>query len=214
VNSPAHHGNEFDIGLLGHHCWLELANGERIELPVNRWTGGSFEGDELLLTSCCGPTLDIGCGPGRLTAALAGRGVVSLGVDTSRTAVKLTRRRGGIALHRNVFDRLPDEGRWHHTLLADGNIGIGGDPVALLRRVAELLARDGSALIELDPPGRGVRRARVRLRSHPGGRPGDPWFTWAWVGADAIAEIGQKAAMRIVWTASRGDRWFAELVRS
>lgn len=156
-------GHEFDTGLLGHHCWLELANGERVELPVDRWTDDSCDGDEVLLGPCHGPTLDIGCGPGRLVAALTRRGVLSLGVDSSRTAVRLTRQRGAIALHRNVFDRLPAEGRWRHVLLADGNIGIGGDPIALLRRVAELLAFDGNALIELDPPGCGLRNERVRL---------------------------------------------------
>ena len=33
---------------------------------------------------------------------------------------------------------LPGEGRWHHVPLADGNIGIGGDPVPLQRRFVEL----------------------------------------------------------------------------
>ena len=32
-------------------------------------------------------------------------------------------------LRRDLFAPLPGEGRWHHVLLADGNIGIGGDPV-------------------------------------------------------------------------------------
>jgi SAM-dependent methyltransferase len=208
-------GNEFDTGLLGLHCWLELADGERIELPVDRWTDDSCDGDELLLAACQGPTLDIGCGPGRLAAALAERGVRSLGIDSSRVAVRLTRNRGAIALHRSVFDRLPDEGRWRHVLLADGNIGIGGDPAALLRRVTELLAPDGSALIELDPPGRGLRHERVRLLSHSTeARTGRSWFAWAWVGVDGIADLAAQAALRVEWTARRGHRWYAELVRS
>jgi SAM-dependent methyltransferase len=207
-------GDEFDTGLLGHHCWLELANGERIELPVYRWTDDSCDGDELLLAACQGPTLDIGCGPGRLAAALAERGVDSLGIDSSRVAVRLARERGAIALHRNVFDRLPGEGRWRHVLLADGNIGIGGDPAALLRRVTELLALEGAALIELDPPGCGLRHERVRLLSQSAGeRPGGSWFAWAWVGVDVIADLAAQAALRVEWTARRGNRWFAELVR-
>ncbi|MDT7728634.1 MAG: hypothetical protein QOI21_5210 [Actinomycetota bacterium] len=205
-------GNEFHAGLLGHHCWLELANGKRIELPVDRWTDDSCDGDELLLAPCQGPTLDIGCGPGRLATALAERGIASIGVDSSRTAVDLTRRRGAIALHRSVFDRLPGEGRWRHVLLADGNIGIGGDPVALLRRVAELLAADGSALVELDPPGRGLRQERVRLAD--GKQPDGSWFTWAWVGADVITDLAAQAALRVEWMARRGHRWFAALVHS
>ncbi|WP_372663132.1 methyltransferase domain-containing protein [Amycolatopsis kentuckyensis] len=203
-------GNEFDRGLLGHRCWLELANGERVELPVERWTAPS-DGDEVLLDACGGPTLDIGCGPGRLTAALAGRGVVALGVDSSRTAVRLTRRRGGSALHRNVFDRVPGEGRWRHALLADGNIGIGGDPVVLLRRAAQLIAADGDVLVELEPPGRGLRRERVRLRP---GHAEVAWFTWAWVGVDAIAEVAARAGLRVGWTTRHGHRWFTRLERS
>src|SRR5205823_3839070 len=58
MTAPASTGSEFDHGLLGHHCWLELANGERIELPVERWAAPS-EGDEVLLDACSGPTLDI-----------------------------------------------------------------------------------------------------------------------------------------------------------
>jgi SAM-dependent methyltransferase len=208
-------GNEFDTGLLGHHCWLELANGDRVELPVERWADGSCEGDELMLAPCSGPTIDIGCGPGRLAAALTERGVISLGIDISRTAVRLSRQRGAIALHRDVFERLPGEARWRHALLADGNIGIGGDPVKLLRRVRELIASDGGAVVELDPPGCGLRHERVRLRSHLGEEPaGGSWFTWAWVGVDVIADIAEQAALRVDWTAHRGHRWFAHLVHA
>ncbi|MFJ1760336.1 methyltransferase domain-containing protein [Amycolatopsis sp. NPDC088138] len=207
MTAPASTGNEFDHGLLGHHCWLELPNGERIELPVERWAQAS-DGDDVLLDACTGPTLDIGCGPGRLTAALAERGVVALGVDSSRTAVRLTRRRGGSALHRNVFDHVPGEGRWQHVLLADGNIGIGGDPTTLLRRAAELIAADGDVLVELDPPGGGLRHERVRLRP---GHADVAWFTWAWVGADAVAEVANRAGLHVDRTIRHGHRWFARL---
>ncbi len=52
---------------------------------------------------------------------------------------ELARSCGALALHRDVFATVPgtgDGGRG--SLLADGNIGIGGDPDALLSRVAEL----------------------------------------------------------------------------
>jgi SAM-dependent methyltransferase len=209
MTAPVSTGHEFDRGLLGHRCWLELANGERIELAVERWAEPS-DGDDVLLDACSGPTLDLGCGPGRLTAALAGRGVVALGVDSSRTAVGLTRRRGGSALQRNIFDRLPGEGRWRHALLADGNIGIGGDPVALLRRTARLIASDGDVLVELEPPGQGLRHERVRLRP---GHADVAWFTWAWVGVEAIAGVAARAGLRVDWTTRRGHRWFARLER-
>ncbi|MDS0137758.1 MULTISPECIES: class I SAM-dependent methyltransferase [unclassified Amycolatopsis] len=210
MTAPASAGHEFDLGLLGHRCWLELANGERMELAVERWAETS-EGDDVLLDACSGPTIDLGCGPGRLTAALAARGVVVLGVDSSRTAVGLTRRRGGSALKRNIFDRLPGEGRWRHALLADGNIGIGGDPVTLLRRTARLIAPDGDVLVELEPPGRGLRHERVRLRP---GHADVAWFTWAWVGVDAIAGVAARAGLCVDRTTRHGHRWFARLERA
>jgi SAM-dependent methyltransferase len=207
-------GTEFDRALLGHPCWLESQAGERIPLPVQRWRRPPGEGDEFLLSRCTGPTLDIGCGPGRLTIALAQRGVAALGIDTSATAIRLTRRHGAIALHRNVFDRLPGEGRWRHVLLADGNIGIGGDPITLLRRTAQLIGDRGTALLELDAPGRGLRSEHVRLREHrddPG--PRDSWFAWAWLGLDALEAVAGAAALRVRRTAECGGRWFAELGR-
>ena len=202
---------EFDPGLLGEHCWLECANGERVMLPVTRWRDDPNSADELLLTACVGPTLDVGCGPGRLVDALVQRGVIALGVDVSPVAVELTMARGAPALCRDVFDRIPGEGRWRHVLLADGNIGIGGDPVALLRRVRELLRPGGSVLTELDPPGTGLRRQQVRLSSvdSSGG-----WFDWARVGPDGLDRTATEAGLDIQWLNERGGRWFAELQRS
>ena len=201
---------EFDPGLLGEHCWLECANGERVMLPVTRWQELDSS-DELLLAACLGPTLDVGCGPGRLVEALTRRGVIALGVDVSPVAVDLTKARGAPALCRDVFDRIPGEGRWRHVLLADGNIGIGGDPVALLRRARELLRPGGSVVTELDPPGTGLRRQQVRLSSvdSSGG-----WFDWARVGPDGLERTAGAAGMDIRWLNERGGRWFAELQRS
>ncbi|GAB2956278.1 class I SAM-dependent methyltransferase [Amycolatopsis acidiphila] len=193
----------FDTALLAHTCVLELANGERIELPARRWAADPGRGDELMLARCTGPTLDIGCGPGRLTSELTARGVSSLGIDVSRTAVRLTRTRGGSALRRDVFDRVPGEGRWQHALLADGNIGIGGDPVRLLRRVRELLAPDGRVLIEVEP-GRQFRRGHVRVGN-------SSWFPWAWLGVDALDDIAHTASLEVAWTGSHGSRHFTEL---
>ncbi|GAA1971961.1 class I SAM-dependent methyltransferase [Amycolatopsis minnesotensis] len=203
---PAPAGN-FDPGLLGSRCWLELATGERVALPVERWGARPSAGDELLLSRCAGPTLDAGCGPGRLTGELCERGMIVLGVDVSEVAVSLTHRRGAPALHRSIFDRIPGEGRWRHVLLADGNIGIGGDPANLLARCHRLLAPGGTALVELDPPGKTVRHEHVRLSGT------GTWFPWAWLGMDALQPIASQTGYTITWTASTGNRWFAELER-
>jgi len=53
---------------------IEHADGSRKPLPVEGWLHES-PGDKSLLDRCVGPTLDIGSGPGRLTVALAERGI-------------------------------------------------------------------------------------------------------------------------------------------
>lgn len=201
--------NAFDIGLAGRPCWLTGCDGGRLRLPVMRWRAEPDRADTTLLDRCTGPTVDVGCGPGRLAAALTGRGVVALGVDTSRLAVQLTRQRGAAALRRTVFERLPGEGRWQHVLLADGNIGIGGNPVDLLARCAELIGPAGTILVEADPRTVGVRRCLATVE-HDGGR-SEP-FRWAVVGADAVPALATATRLAVQARWRRDGRAFAELV--
>ncbi|MBO0849165.1 MAG: SAM-dependent methyltransferase [Pseudonocardia sp.] len=200
----------FVHGLAGRRCELHRAGAGRTPVPVRRWRADAAGTDRWLLDACHGPTVDLGCGPGRLVGALTERGVPALGVDTSALAVRLSAGRGAVVLRRDLFDALPGEGRWHHALLADGNVGIGGDPVALLRRVRRLLAPGGSTLVELDR-GYGLWRGRARLVV-PGGSDGG-WFPWALVGADTIAEVASAAGLwvRRMHSTRRRRRVFAEL---
>jgi SAM-dependent methyltransferase len=197
--------------------WLVDADGRRTALPVHRWHGPPEPAVQEIIGRCAGPTVDVGCGPGRLTTALALRGVISLGIDTSAVAVRLTRRRGGAALRRDVFDPLPGEGRWSHVLLMDGNIGIGGDPAMLLRRCADLLRRGGTVLVELDPPGAGLWRgnARVARTAQPEGDIAycGPPFRWARLGVDVIREVAAEVRLTVRAVFRRDRRWFAELER-
>jgi SAM-dependent methyltransferase len=197
----------FDAALRGSSCVLELAGGERMTLPVTRWHGSPDAFDDLLLARCQGWTLDVGCGPGRLVGALTRRGVPTLGVDVSPVAVALTRWRGAPALQADVFDRLPGEGSWQHVLLVDGNVGIGGDPVALLARVRNLLAPGGTAIVELDPPGTGLRRGNARVAGQA------DTFPWARVAIDLAAMVAGRAGLSLSASAGSAGRWFAELAR-
>jgi hypothetical protein len=135
--------------------------------------------------------------------------VPSLGIDVSPHALRTAASSGAVVLERSVFDPLPGEGRWATVLLLDGNIGIGGDPVRLLCRLRQLLADDGTAVVEVDPPGRSLVRDEVRLRG-PSDEPG-PWFDWAWVGADAIAELAEAAGLTSCVLRTHGDRHVARL---
>ena len=135
-------GKLYDRALDGERCWVRHDDGTVHALPVRSWLGGHHadrEFDNAVLELCKGPTIDLGCGPGRLVARLIERGVPALGVDQSATAVGLARRSGAPALHRDVFDALPGMGRWQTVLLADGNVGLGGDPWRVLQRAGELL---------------------------------------------------------------------------
>ncbi|WP_412542899.1 class I SAM-dependent methyltransferase [Longispora sp. K20-0274] len=175
-----------------------------------RWVSAHAPGDEGLLDRCAGPTLDVGCGPGRLVAALAARGRTSLGVDVSAAAVRLTRARGGRAVRADVFGRLPREGRWGTVLLADGNIGIGGDPTRLLIRCAALLAPGGRVLVELDRPRQTTTVAELRLRldaqvSAP--------FPWAFVSFTDLPDTAARADLEVTETWTHAGRWFAALTR-
>jgi SAM-dependent methyltransferase len=191
--------------------WVCHADGRREALPVNDWRGGLLPGDALLLARCVGPTLDVGCGPGRLSAALAAGGVPALGIDVAPFAVRLARRSGAAALCRDVFGPLPGEGRWSAVLLADGNIGIGGDSARLLTRLAALLGPAGRVLLELAAPGARTGPSLVRLEG-PDGHRSRP-FPWALVGAGEIGDLAWSCDLRVVDEWSSANRRFAALTR-
>ena len=195
---------EWSLAGLG-QAQIEHDDGRTERLPVDEWQIGR-PGDDALLDRCDGPTLDIGSGPGRLTVALAERGLPALGIDVTPYAVELTRAAGGLALLRDVFDRVPGAGRWETILLADGNIGIGGNPAVLLRRVAALLGRSGRAIVEL---GDETRTEWIRLRNE---WQVSDWFRWSHVGADTIGECADAAGLTVAGTWTGGSREFAELI--
>lgn len=198
----------FARALRGDSCAVIGPGEQRMVLPVGEWLRDADEHDQAFLEHCTGPTIDVGCGPGRMTAALAESGQVALGVDVVSQAVATTLRRGGTALHRDLHGDLPGEGRWGTALLVDGNIGIGGDPVALLRRMHTLLAPGGRAVVEVGEPG--SRTEVVALQLECDGRHSES-FPWAFVGADAIVEVATEADLDPVTVHAHGPRWCAVL---
>src|SRR5690606_38044438 len=99
--------------------FLRRTDGWLLPLDVERWCAEPDPADLDVLGRCEGAVLDVGCGPGRLVAALGARGHRALGIDVSEAAVAHTVGRGGQALLRSVFDPLPGTGRWGTALLAD-----------------------------------------------------------------------------------------------
>ncbi|MEU2490591.1 class I SAM-dependent methyltransferase [Streptomyces sp. NPDC007883] len=190
--------------------FLRRRDGWLLPLEVERWCEGPDPADLTVLRRCQGPVLDIGCGPGRLVVALLARGRRALGIDVSPEAVARTLRAGGTALLRSVFEPVPDEGRWGTALLIDGNIGIGGDPAALLRRAAEVTAPGAVLIAEASAEDEDAdERVEVSVVNGSGER-GAP-FPWARLGTRALcghaAGAGWTPARR--WTAA--GRSFVEL---
>lgn len=199
--------------LSGEPVWACTSDGDRVRLPVRQWLGFGDDGhpaDAALIGHCDGPTLDIGCGPGRLVAALLARGIPALGIDTDVAAIALSRWRGAPAIRRDAFGPVPGQGRWRCALLADGNIGIGGDPARLLRRVRELLTPDGVAVVEFASAGAGLQVLRIRLETT--GWAGN-WFSWAQVGVEAAAAVAERAGLTVLDVGSVDGRHVGLLAR-
>jgi SAM-dependent methyltransferase len=179
-------------------------------LPLRRWLSPPSGAEQALLAALPAPVLDVGSGPGRHVSWLQVRGVPALGVELSPVACRLARRRGARVRHGSIFDPVPAAGSWGSVLLLDGNLGIGGDPERLLRRVGELVRPGGVIVAELECVGRGRGVVEVRLE-HAGVL--SRQFPWAFLGSADLEASACRAGLAIVdtWRAER--RWFARLER-
>ncbi len=201
----------FAAALRGEPCTVHGLTELPHRLPMTRWADRADAADAALLARCSGAVLDIGCGPGRMSEHLALQGVGVLGIDVVPEAVAQTRARGASALHRDVFDHLPGEGRWTCALLADGNIGIGGDPVALLSRVAGLIAPDGRVVADVAPPGTALSTRSIELEC--GGLRSEP-FPWTVLGPESAHQVAAAAGLRVDAVHEHEGRWFVVLGRA
>jgi hypothetical protein len=137
--------------------------------------------------------------------ALTERGIPALGVDISRVAVAQARQAGAAALRRSVFDPLPGPGRWATVLLADGNVGIGGQPSRLLYRCTQLLAPGGQLIIEAEPGD--VDEQLTAWLEHADGRRG-PVFPWALMGAAALLQAATDVGLHVTGQWRHANRAF------
>jgi SAM-dependent methyltransferase len=213
-------GHLYERALAGERCWIRHDDGDIRVLPAHRWlgarclrNGGSVDAldevfDETVTQMCTGPTIELGCGPGRLVARLFERGIPALGIDRSATAIRLAGRGGAPALLGDVFEPLPGIGRWQTVLLVDGNVGLGGDPRRILGRAAELLRRGGRCVAEFDADDIGICTRWVRLES---ACDVGPWFRWASVGVDSAATLAAQVGLTLSGVRLIGGRVIASL---
>ena len=180
-----------------------------LPLEAVRWSGCADGVDQLVVSRCRGPVLDLGCGPGRMLQALNESGVPALGVDMSAVAVQGVRSRGAIAIQARLAERLPAEGRWGTVLLMDGNIGIGGDVGALLQRCRALLAPGGAIIIEVDPRRAWYQTRQVRLTADASGCSTE--LTWTRTGAAAVKRLAGPLDLLVVEEWIAANRAFLSL---
>ncbi len=198
--------------LRGRSCLrLVSDDGAELGLPIERWMGELTEEEDSLLRRACAPVLDIGCGPGRHAVALRSRGVCCLGIDIAPAAVAIARGRGADVLHGCIFGHVPRAGSWGSALLLDGNLGIGGDPAALLQRVATLLRPGGTALVETAPPATPSETLRLRFETDEAS---SQWFAWARVNADDLRSLAAATDFKLAERWEARGRWFARLVKA
>lgn len=195
----------FSHALRGIPCYVVGLGDRAEELAVEHWSSEADEHDDAMLAHCEGPTVDLGCGPGRIGERLVQLGHSVLAVDVVPEAVRQTRERGVPTVLCDMFDVLPGEGEWQSVVLADGNIGIGGDPARLLARAADLLVPGGRIVVELLSPGTGAPTVEAVLecdgvRSRP--------FPWARVDAAQIGGYADEAGLVVRIAAhAHGSRW-------
>ena len=184
-----------------------------MRLEVEKFRAAADVVDAAIVRAVPGPLLDVGCGPGRLVKAAILAGRFAFGIDVSAAAVQLAQDQGLPVLCRSVFQDLPGAGTWRSALLIDGNIGIGGDPRALLERCAELVLDDGTGrvLVEanVDPDRdrvfEGVLIDDLDRTSLP--------FPWAEVGAGPLQRYAVDAGLVPVREWEQAGRLFAEYAK-
>jgi len=189
----------------------ENGSATRAAMDFARWSAAADHVDFTLLSAVTGPLLDIGCGPGRMVRAAMDLGMLALGVDVSAAAVSYATENGLNVIQGSVFDTLPLEGQWQTVLLVDGNIGIGGDPGALLERCRRLLAPSGEAVVEVhEDPDRDHTYTGTLVDAH--GRESET-FPWAEIGVTRLVELAADHGLQLTQRWNLDGRTFCRLAR-
>ena len=124
---------------------------DAVEAETGAATGQLPFGAHELLAAVAGArrVLDLGCGSGRLTVALARAGAAVTGLDTSRERLAQARRRAGESgvelelVEANMDDPLPFDDRAFDAATSRLVLMAAADPAATLRELRRVVAPDG-----------------------------------------------------------------------
>jgi 2-polyprenyl-3-methyl-5-hydroxy-6-metoxy-1,4-benzoquinol methylase len=123
--------------------------------------------DELIPPRTGAAALDIGCGSGKLLRALRLAGWAAEGVEWDHHAADVAAAYSECTIHTGDFSKLPLQGGKYDLVLLNHVFEHLDDPTQVFRRVGELLAPDGKAvLIYPNPAALGAKR----FKEH--------WFSW------------------------------------
>lgn len=180
-----------------------------VDFDVQGWCADASSLELALLQGLRGPILDIGCGPGRLLSAAQRLGLPALGIDTSAEAVRRASSRGVRALEQSVFDPVPHAGLWQSAILFDGNIGIGGSITSLLGRCRQLIAPQGTLLVEVEADA-DLDTVYTAVLEDAAGHRSEP-FRWARTGTVGLASRAQRSGWTVASVQRLQDRVFCRL---
>ena len=166
-----------------------------------------------------GKILDIGCGAGRVGLHYQKLGHEVVGIDISKVAVKVSKKRGLRNVHLMSADSLEfPAGTFETVLLFGNNFGILGDEdriVNMLRAIHEITSPDGVVLAEsrdvtaTDKPEHLAYHEKNRKRGKPIGFVTlrlkyedvvDDWFDLRMASPEEMSAIAERAGWKLVNT--------------
>lgn len=197
---------ELQQGLTTESLSLVSSSGEEWSLNVDRWLGPASAADTHALTRTNGRVLDVGSGPGRMLKAGSKMGIDIEGVDTDLSTA-LSLQKLGYTVHTgDIMD--VDLPSYESFLLMDGNLGMTGDPIGLLRRLCTLRTKNAVLIVEVESPLEKTRTELVRLKTNStlSGS-----FYWSWVTVQDLGLIAETGGWQLQQIWEENDRYFGEL---